>query len=292
MTESIFAQRDKQRDFDRDGYAVVRLLSAERATALAATLPEIRPALDFMPNTPTRDHAYHVSLLDPDIAYGQAAWSFVRDALGEALGHVLKGYRMLTGGLLAKPAGASSLSMHCDRTMLLDIDQVVLNVWCLRIDVDDGNGALALVPGSHRLVPNIEAAHARPFFADYGDLLTDLSVSLLLDAGEAVVFDYRTIYGSRANRSSRQRPANSSACIPQDAHAVTYALGRAGGGTRFELFAMDSAGMEAVADRLAGNAACAESLGFVPNRHQAVSRERFARLIGRSGAIVPPRVAP
>jgi hypothetical protein len=281
MTQRIFADLDRQHDFDRDGYTVVRLLSPEKAAALAAKLPAIRPALDFTPNTSTLDHAYHVSLLDPDVAYRKAAWTFVQDALREPLGHVLTGYRLLTGGLLVKPAGASALSMHRDWTMLPDGDQAALNVWCPLIDVDEGNGALALLPGSHRLVPNIEAAHVRPFFADYGDLLTELSVSVPLGAGEAVIFDYRTIHGSRANRSSRPRPAISSACIPTTARAVTYALDRAGGGTRFELFAMDGAGMEAVADRLAGNAGAAESLGFVPNHNQAVSREQFQRLIGR-----------
>ncbi len=87
--------------------------------------------------------------------------------------HVLTGYRLLTGGLLVKPAGAAPLSMHRDWTMLPDGDQAALNVWCPLIDVDEGNGALALLPGSHRRVPNIEAAHVRPFFADYGDLLTE-----------------------------------------------------------------------------------------------------------------------
>jgi hypothetical protein len=280
MTGSIFADPGRQRDFDRDGYTVIRLLSPERAAALAAELPAIRPALDFTPNTSTLDHAYHVSLLDPDIAYREAAWTFVQEALREPLDHVLTGYRMLTGGLLVKPAGAAPLSMHRDWTMLPDADQVALNVWCPLIDVDDHNGTLALLPGSHKLVPNIEAAHVRPFFADYGDLLTELSVSLPLGAGEAVIFDYKTIHGSRANRSPRPRPAISSACIPERARAVTYALDRAGGGTRFELFAMDGAGMEAVADRLAGTGS-AESLGFVPNRNQAVSRDQFQRLIGR-----------
>lgn len=281
MTRGIFADLERQRAFDRDGYTVVRLLSPETAAALAAALPAIRPALDFTPNTSTLDHAYHVSLLDPDIAYRKAAWAFVQDALREPLGHVLIGYRMLTGGLLVKPAGAAPLSMHRDWTMLPDNDQVALNIWCPLIDVDDRNGALALLPGTHKLVPNIEAAHVRPFFADYGDLLTELSVSLPLAAGEAVIFDYKTIHGSRANRSSRPRPAISSACIPEGARAVTYALDRAGGGARFELFAMDGAGVVAVADRLAGSAGIAESLGFVPNRNQAVSREQFRRLIGR-----------
>lgn len=280
MTKSIFADLDRQKDFDREGYSVVRLLSPETVAALAAELPAIRPALDFTPNTSKLDHAYHVSLLDPDVAYREAAWKFARDALWEPLQPILTGYRLLTGGLLVKPAGAAPLSMHRDWTMLPDVDQVALNIWCPLIDVDESNGALAVVPGSHRLVPNVEAAHVRPFFADYGDLLTDLSISLPLAAGEAVIFDYRTIHGSRANRSSQPRPAISSACIPTGASAVTYALDRAGGGLRFELFEMDGAGMEAVADRLAGRAA-AKSLGFVPNRNQAVSRDAFRRLIGR-----------
>lgn len=280
MTESIFADRDRQRDFCRDGYTVVRLLSSEKAAALAANLPAIRPALDFRPNSSTLDHAYHVSLLDPDLDYRGAAWALVRDVLRDPLDSVLTGYRMLTGGLLVKPAGAAPLPMHRDWTMLSDVDQVALNVWCPLIDVDENNGGLALLPGSHRLVPNVEAAHVRPFFADYGDLLADFSVSLPLAAGEAVIFDYRTIHGSRANRSAQPRPAISSACIPAGGQAVTYALDRAGGGARFELFAMDDAGMEAVADRLAGKTA-ARSLGFVPNRNQAVSRDAFGRLIGR-----------
>ncbi len=279
MTIAIFVDPDVQHDFDRDGYAVIRLLSPERAAAVVAALPSIRCGKDFTPNSSKLDHAYHVSLLDPDLAYRDAAWALVQDALRDPLDSVLTGYRMLTGGLLVKPAGAVSLPMHRDWTMLPDVDQVALNVWCPLIDVDENNGGLALLPGSHRLVPNVEAAHVRPFFADYGDLLAHLSVSLPLAAGEAVIFDYRTIHGSRANRSAQPRPVISSACIPADGQAVTYALDRAGGGARFELFAMDGAGMEAVADRLAGKAA-GRSLGFVPNRNQAVSRDAFRRLIG------------
>ncbi len=51
---------------------------------------------------------------------------------------------------------------------------------------------------------------------------------------------------------------------------------------------MDGAGMEAVADRLAGNTDAAESLGFVPNRNQAVSREQFLRLDRAVGRLSLP----
>ncbi len=43
MTGSIFADRDRQRDFDRDGGTLFRLPAPEKAGALAANLPEPQP---------------------------------------------------------------------------------------------------------------------------------------------------------------------------------------------------------------------------------------------------------
>ena len=92
-------------------------------------------------------------------------------------------------------------------------DPSQLAVLCYLADTDDRNGALQVLPGSHRtstpLHGLIEEAHAHgtgelaaahPAMSDHPG-----QVTLGLQAGDAVVIDYRLLHGTHPNATAARR---------------------------------------------------------------------------------------
>jgi len=271
----IFADEGQQRRFERDGFVVARLMSAGEAAGYRARLEAVRAGGDFEPNSPGPSSAYHVSLMDPDLAYRRRARQFAEEVLGERIGPLLEDYRFLTGGFLIKPPGAAEIEIHRDWTMTPTPQEVALNCWCALVDIGARNGGLALVPGSHALVPNIEAPGLAPFFSAYCDRLKQHSVSIELDAGEAVIFDYRALHWSSANRSSELRAAVSAAFIPRASRAVLFLPEAGDGEPRFRMVEPEDAEwLDPIADP-----AGARTIGFVSDDNRPVSLAEFERLL-------------
>ena len=91
----------------------------------------------------------------------------------------------------------------------------VLTVWIAFDDVDEENGCMRVVPGSHRrgLLPHIDTHPAPkngskalfPFHLDPRFVDASESVPLILRPGEISVHDCRLIHGSEGNLSTRRR---------------------------------------------------------------------------------------
>ena len=78
----VFLDPDLQRAFDRDGFAVTRLLSADEAAETLERVMALRDRSEFASNTPGPAPTYHVSLLDPDLDYRRAARSVAKSGAG------------------------------------------------------------------------------------------------------------------------------------------------------------------------------------------------------------------
>jgi ectoine hydroxylase-related dioxygenase (phytanoyl-CoA dioxygenase family) len=88
-------------------------------------------------------------------------------------------------------------------------------VLCYLSDTDSANGALRVLPGSHRrsypLHAALPAGHRTPATGDDPDhpVMRDQpgQETVGVGAGDAVVLDYRTLHGTHANTSPRRRDA-------------------------------------------------------------------------------------
>jgi ectoine hydroxylase-related dioxygenase (phytanoyl-CoA dioxygenase family) len=80
-----------------------------------------------------------------------------------------------------------------------------VTIWLALVDTDERNGALRVVPGSHRAgLLEHESAAINPLLRQ---TRADPGVPVRLAAGEAVAFSGLLLHGSGPNRSDRERPA-------------------------------------------------------------------------------------
>lgn len=275
---AIFRDGEREREFARDGFTVLPLLSAEAAAAALARL-------DVLVRKYRRGIAgrlCHMSYVDPDPAYRKAADAFVRDAIAGPLHRAVAGYRTVSGGVFLKAAGAGEVAAHTDWTLTEDRAEVTFSVWCALADVDERNGALRIVPGSHRLSDNVAGIGIPPFFEAYVEQAKARSVAVPLRPGEAVAFDSRAIHWSPPNRTERPRPALQIVCLPERSRHVYYVPAGEGREARFELFAIaDGANQDFTPAEVAGGARPGARLGFVRDDNRPLPQAAFERMLDR-----------
>lgn len=104
--------------------------------------------------------------------------------------------------------GVNDTDWHTDPTLSLNQQlEPVYTIWCPVIDIDERNGVLQVVPGSHRLVNKLVS----PCFDDFSPTASRSAIlnkhrkSFSLKAGQGILFDARLVHGSLPNFSDRER---------------------------------------------------------------------------------------
>ena len=108
--------------------------------------------------------------------------------------------------LYKEPVGGHPKHLHQDSAYFEHRYEGPVGVLSYAVDTDLRNGALHVVPGSHRLGT---LAHVDTFShlgLDPQDWPWERSVPLTGQAGDAIFFHYRCIHGSQENHSDKPRP--------------------------------------------------------------------------------------
>jgi len=139
-----------------------------------------------------------------------------------------EGHRIFTASFVTKakdPMGA--VPPHQDWTFVDESRFWSATIWCPLVDVDVDNGALGLVKGSQRLYDHVRPSpspqYSPPFKEQLLQIFPYLNV-LALAAGQAVVFDNRTLHGSPPNTAKETRAAFGIGITQEEARLRHYYL--------------------------------------------------------------------
>lgn len=106
--------------------------------------------------------------------------------------------------LLAKPPQkGGGFPLHQDYPYFPHENHTMLAVSIYLDDADQENGCIAVIPGSHKLGPL--PCDPGGFYLPPDKYPVDSAIPCPAKAGDALVFNYLTIHGSKPNRSARPR---------------------------------------------------------------------------------------
>ena len=199
--------------YQRDGYVIpsgFRLGAAELATLRSALERVLDDNPDILPDRLINTH------LDSGRPYGirgqQAFYALARDPRILDLAEAVMGpdLVLLFTHLFCKPAdSARDVPWHQDGPFWPVEPLASVTVWVALDDVDADNGAMRVIPGSHRdyqphrLVDRANSTLNREIDADAID--DRAAVTIELEAGQVSLHDIGIVHGSAANRSGRRR---------------------------------------------------------------------------------------
>lgn len=211
MDRATFVSDDLQRRFADDGAVVLSLFTPERVAELRDEVMRLY--------TGSRT-GWHSSNESTDHAYRQRVHDALAGVFTDALSGFLDDHRLFNTSILVKwPGEDGAMGTHQDWTFVQEDRFRSVTVWCPLVDVEHRNGALELLPGSHRVLTHARCSPSLP--EGYDDPLRGFADGDLapwpLAAGSAIALDHAVAHRSPPNWTDAPRIAIAGAFVPSEA---------------------------------------------------------------------------
>lgn len=211
VRHSVFRDTSLADVLHKDGITVQPFLSPEQLTALRDLYQQHHTLSD-------EKGGMFYSVYSQDLAYREQIHQEVQQILQPTLDKWFQGYKNVINSYVIKlPGKASEFAIHQDTTALDETRFSPLSVWIPLLDITEENGAMCVVPGTHKLFSPYRGI-SFPFpFAKAKETVRRYLEPVTLKAGEAVVFDPRILHNSLPNLSDSPRVALICGIFPEEA---------------------------------------------------------------------------
>jgi len=184
-----------------EGFVVVPFLAPDAIPPLVERWRGLSDARE-----PAWDHTGFASTADEDdLRFVQEA--FLRPVLAAAVDSVFTDHEPFFSAFMAKRPGAGELPAHLDWSFSDESVRTTYHCWTALTPTSADNGALAVLPSSHRHVTfprSREAAHDG-WAQDYTDRHRQEVRVVPLEPGQSLIYDIRLVHLSLPNTSSAPR---------------------------------------------------------------------------------------
>ncbi len=205
----VFKDAGLQDQLNRDGFVVLDFLNEEEINALLEL---------YSGKHPEGVKGFYTSTFATDTAYRKEVDAAIRLQMQRNLEHYFADYKVHCGSFIVKGADEKSvLKMHQDMTLVDESVFTGINIWIPLIDLTTENGAIEVLPRSHRLFKTYRGASLPDIYDGIETSVHKVMTPLYLKKGQAVIFDQSIIHYSPANRSGKVRPVINTFITHKDA---------------------------------------------------------------------------
>ena len=122
------------------------------------------------------------------------------------------------------PGERSWCDMHRDFSILDESKFEYRNIWIPLIDIDEQNGALFVLPGSHKIFRE-ELPMTQPWmYMQHSPALMKYVKTFYTKAGDLIVYKDKLVHGSHLNNTDDTRPVIHLGTLPEEARTCFYYL--------------------------------------------------------------------
>ncbi|MBS1612173.1 MAG: phytanoyl-CoA dioxygenase family protein [Bacteroidetes bacterium] len=147
----------------------------------------------------------------------------ILDKFTRAIDEVFFESRPLGGSYITKYKGDKGvLFPHQDWNIVDEDHYRSFNIWVPLCDTNDANGAIAVLPHSHKLLKSYRGVNIPDPFYKINSHTWQHHTTLYMKAGEALIYDHRLLHASGINTTDTPRVAVVFGIIPQAADMRYY----------------------------------------------------------------------
>jgi hypothetical protein len=214
--DPIFKDPLHQSGYEKNGFVVAGFFSKEAVDGLLALYHE---------TTPGGKNGFHSTLHHASVAYRENVFKTAAMYAKDGIDRLFTDHYAITGSFVVKePDTQSSVHLHQDWNLTPEPEQPAFNIWVPLTDTEFHNGALHVLPGSHRL----RQTYRGTGLPDPCDLIRDIPFSRLqavpAKAGQAIIYDVRTLHTSPPNLSGKTRVACAVGAVSRSTQLLHYRL--------------------------------------------------------------------
>jgi ectoine hydroxylase-related dioxygenase (phytanoyl-CoA dioxygenase family) len=270
--KGIFSDPTLQAEFHENGYVIVPFISQPQIDELFKVYKDIYPdgvegffTTTFANNV---EHREHVNRSIREVCFQQI------DAL-------FTDYKILFSSFIVKAPGEKSrLIMHQDMTLVDEDYFSGINIWCPMVDLNDVNGAIEILPKSHRFYKTYRGSSIPDIYDDVKDEVMSLMQPCYLKAGEAIIFDQSIIHNSPPNLSDSERPTINTFVAHTDAKIKICYWDKEQFGQNIEIFEQEDDFLEKFENfghNIFSRPSIGKSLGLFPYTFPKLTKEQIER---------------
>ncbi len=198
----LFNDAILQDKFEKDGYVKIPLLNAEE-------IEDLKNYYNSLKHEHIGEYGFHVSLDSTNKNYIEGVFNKLFAVLTPKLNPILSDYKSFTASYVTKEAGLKNIvPPHQDWSFVDESKYCSATVWVPLLDVNKNNGALGVIKGSHKLFnyPRVSPSpQAKSVLSEHLMNLFPYVEVMDMKAGEALIFNNKTIHASPPNTTSITR---------------------------------------------------------------------------------------
>jgi hypothetical protein len=226
--KALFKDKELQSQFYELGYVIVPFIEEKTVHNLLSSYKTYYPegVQGFFSTifTNNKDHRAGVN-------------ATIKENCLDKINSLFEDYKIMFSIFIVKaPDEKSELIMHQDMTLVDESRFSGVNIWCPLIDLNAENGAIQLIPKSHRFYNTYRGSSLPNIYDDVKQEIKQLMQPMYLKKGEAVIFDQSIIHYSPVNRSDKERPVINTFITSKEAHIQICYWDKDTYGTNVELF--------------------------------------------------------
>lgn len=167
----------------------------------------------------------------------QASNEIISNTISQKLDSHFFDYKLYSSNFIVKSYGKESeKDLHQDMTLLDESKYMGINLWIPLCDINENNGALYILPGSHRIVPTFRANTIDPIFYKYQNFILKYLKPIYVNAGDLIAFDHSTLHYSPPNLTQQLRIASTSLLSHKNSKITTCYLDKSKKENSIEIF--------------------------------------------------------
>jgi len=204
-----------QQQYERDGYVIVdNVLSKTKIEELAKLFKTVEP--------PGLDRMY-CNIYDRNAEENEKIDKTLVNAFSGKFDEIFSDCRMTNGVFLVKGTGQNTASvMHQDWSSVDESKYDSLAIWCPLTDVDESNGCIYVVKGSHRIFNTIRSLTIPKLYLEFNPELEPFLTPVPVKAGQVLIYAHQLFHGSKPKLSGEPRVAVVIGVIPNDARMIYF----------------------------------------------------------------------
>lgn len=270
----IFKDSDLEREFREKGFVVLRFLEDSQLNELLSL---------YKKSHPNGVKGFYTTTFANDVDHRETINKEIKAIIKSNIEALFSSYKVLFSSFIVKAPGKDSeLIMHQDMTLVDEDKYSGINIWCPLIDLDEKNGAIEVLPKSHRFFRTYRGSSIPDIYDNVVSELKTLMKPCFLKAGEAIIFDQSIIHYSPPNLSNAERPVINTFVAHEDAK-IKICYWDKSNGNQIEIFEQEDNFLEQFENfghNIFNRPSIGKSLGLFPYDFPKLSMEQVHRELG------------
>lgn len=223
---NIFKNAALQEQFNQKGFVVLPILEQDE-------VEKLRNYYNNQEFDNKIEAGFHISLDNQNEDLVKEVGSKIKEVMVPKTAEFLDDCKIFTASYVIKEPGLQNIvPPHQDWTFVDESEFCSATVWTALVDVTEENGALGVIPGSHKIFDHKRSSpspQSKSPLADHIFTLFPFTEIVELKAGESLIFDNRLIHASPPNLSDQTRIAVGIGITQREAELKHYFQNRTSG---------------------------------------------------------------